>query len=196
MDALCFLRTLSMGYKLCLMGVFNSIWLFPLYATAETSEETAIINDRVVEITVSHVPAESPRLVGTVIAAYLLFGYCMYLIFHEFEWFTEKRHKFLGAAKPRNYTVYVHNIPKASQTNGGLEAVFSESFAENAVLEARLRIKAGNLAQKVKQREECLFNLESAIELESSGQAGAAEKGKKRSIVEMACLVMVLRFPV
>jgi hypothetical protein len=77
LDALCLFRTLKMGWKLCLLGIFNSIWLMPLYATADTSPETEATTDFVVRITVSHLPPESPRLVATVVAAYMLFGFTM-----------------------------------------------------------------------------------------------------------------------
>jgi hypothetical protein len=100
MDALCFLRTLSMGYRICLLGMLNGLWLMPLYATAADEES----DDLVYRITTSHVPAESPRFIGTVLAAYTLFGYTMHLILREFEWFIELRHKWLRKAKPRNYT--------------------------------------------------------------------------------------------
>lgn len=165
-----------MGYKLCLLGVANSLWLFPLYAARAKSS----ISDAIVQITVSNLPAESPRLVGTVLAAYSLFGYTMYLIVKEFEWFTAMRHKFLKVPKPRNYTVYVRNIPPEYRTNQGLESAFSQSFSGNSVLEARLRIKANNLAGQVKKREDCLFRLETAVELEGKGKKDATQQGKSR----------------
>jgi hypothetical protein len=87
LDALCFLRTLAMGQKLCMVGMFNALWLIPIYATAESSPETDKITDWVVRITLSHVPPGSARLVATVVAAYVAFGYTMYLIVQEFEWF-------------------------------------------------------------------------------------------------------------
>jgi hypothetical protein len=49
----------------------------PLYATADKSPETEGTTDLVVRITVSHLPPESPRLVATVVAAYMLFGFTM-----------------------------------------------------------------------------------------------------------------------
>ena len=90
LDALCFLRTLWMGKKICLVGMLTSLWLIPVYATAESSKETDKITDWVVRITVSHVPPGSPRLVATVLSAYVCFGYTMYLIVQEFEWFIGK----------------------------------------------------------------------------------------------------------
>ena len=90
LDSLCFLRTLQMGAKLCLVGVFNSLWLIPLYATADESVETANIDDAIVASTVANIPAGSARLIGTALASYLLFGYAMYLIMVDFKWFIGK----------------------------------------------------------------------------------------------------------
>jgi len=92
MDALCFLRTLRMGYRLCMLGIFNSLWLFPMYATAKEAGDTADVTDPVQRLTIAHVPAGSSRLVGTTLAAYMLFVTCMYLILQELQWFTGKCH--------------------------------------------------------------------------------------------------------
>ena len=83
-----------------------------IYGTAPTVEETEGIDDRVVSVTIAHVPEEAPRLVATVVAAYIFFGYAMHLVLEDFEWFIEMRHKFLRRDDPRNYTVFVRNVPK------------------------------------------------------------------------------------
>ena len=80
LDALCFLRVLRMGYNIAVIGCFNALWLMPLYATGETDATTAAITDRVAKVTIAHVPEGSPRCIGTVLAAYIFFGYIMYLI--------------------------------------------------------------------------------------------------------------------
>jgi len=80
LDALCFLRVLRMGYRIAVVACFNAIWLLPVYATAPSDDATDDITDRVVKLTIAHVPVGSKRLIGTVIAAYILFGYVMYLI--------------------------------------------------------------------------------------------------------------------
>jgi hypothetical protein len=191
MDALCFLRTLSMGYRICLLGMLNGFWLMPLYATAADEE-----SDVMYRITTSNVPAESPRFIGTVLAAYTLFGYTMYLILREFEWFIELRHKWLGKAKPRNYSyvysmecscfsainrtlllshtslfamyrVYVRNIPPDFRTNAGLETFFRHCFSADAVLEARLRVTTAELQACVQKRDTCVANLENVFALEA-----------------------------
>jgi hypothetical protein len=103
MDALCFTRVLMMGVKLAMFGMFNAAWLMPLYATAGSSPETDYIEDNIVEVSIAHVPAGSSRLIGTALAAYTVFGYAIYLIMKEFEWFIHNRHAFLSKRKPRNY---------------------------------------------------------------------------------------------
>ena len=80
LDALCFLRLLRMGYNIAIIGCFNALWLMPLYATGETDSTTAEITDRVAKLSIAHVPEGSPRCIGTVLAAYIFFGYIMYLI--------------------------------------------------------------------------------------------------------------------
>lgn len=100
MDALCFLRTLSMGYKLSLLGVFNSFWLIPLYKLADPESTLS----PAVQITVSNLPPGSERFLGSVLACYMLFLFTMYLVLKEFEWFIEMRVKFLRKRTARNYT--------------------------------------------------------------------------------------------
>jgi Late exocytosis, associated with Golgi transport len=80
MDSLCFLRLLNMGYKISLCAILNAIWLIPTYKYSESSDETAGITDPIVQITVSNVPSGSRRLIATVVAAYIFFGYIMHLI--------------------------------------------------------------------------------------------------------------------
>jgi hypothetical protein len=199
LDALCFLRTLTMGYKLCLVGICNSIWLFPIYATATPDTSKGQTYDSVSRITVSHLPAASPRFVATVLAAYVLFGTTMYLVLKEFEWFvgmcvrcvcvcvlllaaviaaassvlslhlyllwrpTEMRHKFLAKRKPRNYTVYVRNVPTEYRTDAGLERFFRSSFdGPSAVLQANLKVKTPFLAKTVQKRTTAIQKLEYA----------------------------------
>lgn len=165
MDAACFIRLLQMGFRLSMVGVFNTIWLLPIYVTAPWSSETADVTDGVVKTTVAHVPPGSDRLYATVLASYILFGYTMYLILQEFEWYIEMRHKFLRKPLIRHFAVFVRNIPSDYRTNASLEAFFRGCFSDSDVLEARLAIKAPNIAKAVVQRDETLANLEHALAL-------------------------------
>jgi hypothetical protein len=73
------------------MSVFamlNAFWLLPLYATADSEDDT---EDRITSLSVANVPAGSNRLIGAAIASYLIFGYAMYSVLGELEWFTMVR---------------------------------------------------------------------------------------------------------
>jgi Late exocytosis, associated with Golgi transport len=80
MDSLCYLRLLYMGYRICGVCVFLAIVLMPVYKYAPITSQNSSIKDTIVQITITNVPDGSPRLVITVVAAYILFGYVMYLI--------------------------------------------------------------------------------------------------------------------
>jgi hypothetical protein len=179
MDALCFIRLLRMGFKVACAACFNAFWLMPLYATAPTSEETQSITDRVVKLTTANLSEGSPRLIGTVIAANILFGYVMYLILHEFEWFTEKRHKYLRMPRVQNYSVYVFNIPPEYRSNKQLKRYFQQCFvSDHAVLEAKLRIKSPKLNAAVKKRDLIVEKLEHAITYEQVKNATPMHREK------------------
>lgn len=104
MDALCFTRVLEFGLKLSVVGMLNALWLIPVYKTAASSPETDYITDPIVSISVSHVPSGSYRFCATVVAAYVIFGYAMYNILKEFDWFIFFRNQFLSKRMARNYT--------------------------------------------------------------------------------------------
>ncbi|KAL7556780.1 hypothetical protein ACA910_005222 [Epithemia clementina (nom. ined.)] len=165
MDAVCFVRLIQMGYRLSIVGSFNTIWLLPIYLTAEDSDETADITDRVVKTTVANVPSGSHRLYATVFAAYILFGYTMYQILLEFDWYIEMRHKFLRKPLARHFAVFVRNIPSDYRTNARLERFFRGCFSDDDVLEATLAINIPNLTKVVAQRDAAVANLEHALAL-------------------------------
>ena len=142
--------------------MFNTIWLLPIYFTSEDSSENDDITDKVVKTTIAHLPSGSNRLYATVFASYILFGYTMYQILREFEWYIKMRHKFLRKPLLRHFAVFVRNIPSDYRTNPRLESFFRSCFSENDVLEARLALNAPNLAKVVAQRDTTLANLEHA----------------------------------
>jgi len=166
MDALCFLRVLRCGYKVSVLGMINAIWLMPLYATADTSEETALITDNIIEVTISHVPAESKRLIGTAFAAYMLFGYTMYLIYKEFDWFIEQRQKFLKRPLARNYAVYVQGIPLYYRNDAALKHFFGQCYSHETIVESTIRVNTPNLAKAISSRDTVVANLEHSIAFE------------------------------
>ena len=166
MDALCYCRVLEFGIKLASMGMLNALWLIPVYATAEEALETDHITDPIVSISVSHLPTGSKRFIATVVAAYVIFGYAMYNILLEFEWFTLYRNEFLSKKLSRNYAVYVQCIPSEYRTNAKLLRYFQEASAKGAVLEAHLIVQIPNLKAKFDERAALVTKLEHAINLE------------------------------
>jgi hypothetical protein len=160
MDSVCVIRLLCMGYKLCLLAAFNAIWLMPLYST---SSSDGTITDPVISVTITNVSNGSPRLIGTVLATYLLFGYLMYLVLKEFEWFIEMRHKHLKRPVVENHAVYVRNIPPEYCSNEALYKYFTNCFTNEKVLEAKVRIKLPSLMNAVNKRKVVIKRLEHAI---------------------------------
>ena len=173
MDAVCYARVLEFGMKLAVVGIFNSLWLIPVYATAETSALTKCIDDWVVAISISHVPSGSKRFIAAVLAAYVIFGFAMYAILQEFVWFTRYRHLFLSKQMARNYAVYVQCIPKEYQTNQKLRLFFQQASGststneeDSVVLDAHLAVKAPILQKKVALRAQEVARLEHAINVD------------------------------
>jgi len=84
----------------------------------------------------------------------------------EFEWFIEKRHKYLKKPRAQNYSCYVRNIPDEYKSNADLEDYFRGCFSDKAVLEARLRVKAPALNSAVAKRDKAVSQLEHALNYE------------------------------
>jgi hypothetical protein len=166
MDALCFTRVLEFGLKLSAVGMMNAIWLIPVYMTAESSPETDYITDPIISISVSNLPPGSYRFCATVVGAYVIFGYTMYNILREFDWFIRFRHDFLKKKLCRNYCVYVQNIPEEYRSNAKLLEFFAQASAEGAVLDAQVAFNMPHLKKKVAEREKLVAKLEHAINVE------------------------------
>lgn len=98
-----------MGFRLACLGAFNSIWLFPVYATANNDGPA---EDLVDQVAINNLPDGSKRFIATVVGSYVFFGYTMYTILKEFRWFITQRHVWLREYNQRNYTILVRNIPK------------------------------------------------------------------------------------
>lgn len=73
------------------------------------------------------------------------------------------RHKFLKLNHPRNFAVFVRNVPSAIQNNIALEEFFSDCFTSDAVVEARVPLQMPQLAKAEAQRDATLANLEHAL---------------------------------
>jgi hypothetical protein len=159
---------------------YPSFSAFCRYAGADTSEETAYITDSIIEVTISHVPSGSRRLIATALAAYFLFGYTMYLIYKEFEWFIEQRQKFLKRPVARNYAIYVQGIPPEYRTNASLATFFRQCYSEDAILEATVRVNTPNVSKVVAKREQVVAKLDHAIAYE---QINGVAKTHRKSVI-------------
>lgn len=166
MDALCLLRVLRFGFRLSVMGIFCSIFLLPIYKTAPTAADTESISDRAVELTIANVPSGDDRLLATVIAAYLLFGYTMHLLLQDFQWYTANRLVFLSQRLPRNYTIYVSGIPPCYRSDAALLQYFGRIFSEEKVLETHVALDIPRLERKVANREAVIAKLEHCVRLQ------------------------------
>ncbi|CAB9502871.1 CSC1-like protein [Seminavis robusta] len=153
LDALCFIRVLKLGRRLALVGCIHALWLIPVYATAEDSDETWYLTDPLVLISTAHLPIGSPRFLATIVCAYTVFGYAMWLMKRELQWFIEMRHKFVSQRRPRNYAVYVSGIPEELRRDARLAEFFRQSGATSSVLEAHVTMACPELEGLVAQRE-------------------------------------------
>jgi Late exocytosis, associated with Golgi transport/Cytosolic domain of 10TM putative phosphate transporter len=166
LDAACLVRICAMGYRFTMTGVFVSIWLLPIYATAGGTFDNPSAEDKLVEITTGNVPDDSPQLIATTVATYIVFGHAMYVILKEMEWFTTLRHQYLMQPKPKNYTVYVRNIPKEFRSNRGLKGFFEKSLRGAAVQQSHICLRINKLRKKVKQRDNIIEQLEHVVAVE------------------------------
>ena len=124
MDALCVSRVLEWGTRLTLFGsLVGCLLLMPVYATAGGVHDGEKGIER---INTSNVPNGSQCFLATVVAAYLVFGYVMYTTLEEFEWFYKFRYEFLTRSIPRNYVVYIRNLPEEYRTKKALIDYFSQ----------------------------------------------------------------------
>uniref|UniRef100_A0A7S4JEF4 CSC1/OSCA1-like 7TM region domain-containing protein n=1 Tax=Odontella aurita TaxID=265563 RepID=A0A7S4JEF4_9STRA len=161
-----------------MVGGFNAIYLIPVYATSG-GEQSALEG-----ITLSNVPDESKALMAATVAAYVSFGAAMFLLYREFAWFTERKHRFMSRPRPDNYTVYVAGIPLDLQSDDALLDYFRQVFSYDAVVDARVAIDIPTLDKLVVERELLSNKLEHAINvLNVTGERPRHNKlSKKRCI--------------
>lgn len=176
MDSLVLMRFLRIGFKLSLVGIFNSIYLIPVNLMACGSTVTddnggtrqsmsMCVLDRVDKIGVGNVPASSRSLLATTFASYVIFLTAMYLIHNEFKWFTTARHKFLSLPRPDNYSVFIMHIPRELRSDAALKHYFQSTFSHEDVLDASILLNLPTLDRKVELRESVVESLEHAYNI-------------------------------
>jgi hypothetical protein len=174
------------------MGMLVGIVLIPVYFTAPVSPETEGITDVVVKMSTTNVPSGDFRFLATVIGAYVIFGFAMYSILHEFQWFYLMRYEFLKKPLPRNYTVYVRCIPGEYLSQTLLRRYFErfsrigrDGYQQHGVLESTIALEIPNLKKKVAQRTSVIAKLEHAINVEAVKQTIPQDRASGRSKVEV-----------
>jgi len=165
MDSVSFVRICSMGLKLATMGILCGFFLVPVYYTAPKVDETRNVTDTIVKMTTGNVGPGDSRLVSTALASYVFFGFAMYLILTELEqWFIPLRHKFHMSDRPRNYAVFVRNIPHQYRSNAGLEYFFSRCLGVDMNhIEAHIGLTTKDLQAAVARRDATVRKLERAL---------------------------------
>ena len=139
------------------------MWLVFVYGTAPERSDTSDIDDPVVEVSIAHVPNGAwPRFVSAVVAAYIFFGAAMFLVLRDFAWYTRMRHEFLRLKLPRNYAVFIRNIPTAYRNNLALEQFMKSCFSADSVLEAHVAVTTHQLAKVQENRQTVQSQLEHA----------------------------------
>ncbi|KAL3942356.1 MAG: hypothetical protein SGARI_000293 [Bacillariaceae sp.] len=189
MDALCYTRVLEFGVKLSAVGSLMGIILIPVYFTAPVTAETEGITDNVVKMSTTNVGSGDLRFLATVLGAYVIFGYAMYNILHEFEWFYMMRFQFLKKPLPRNYTVYVQlnsyfeRFARMGSIQGG--GGDGGETTSNGVLETRIAMECPNIKKKVAERDSLIAKLEHTINIETVKGQTPQDKKSGRPLVDV-----------
>jgi hypothetical protein len=161
MDAVTTIRLLEYGVKLSLVGVFNSMFLFPIYALMGSHN-----SDPVEGISIGNLGQGSNGAYATTIAAYILFGAAMYFTTQEIKWFTSHRHHFLSKQNVQNYSVYLSGLPTEMQTKSAIREYFGKCLSHNAVTDVHVALNIPNLEKKVTKRNALIPKLEHAINVQ------------------------------
>lgn len=150
MDAASTVRILEMGVKLSLVGVFNSLFLAPVYSLMGN----AVSGDLVKGVSLSNLRQGQHAAIAATVAAYVFFGALMRWIDKDFEWFTSHRHKFLAKRTVPNYSVFLSGLPPGMRTDRAVEEYFADCFSSDAVVaDVHVALFLPDLETKVAKRE-------------------------------------------
>mmetsp|Transcript_12969 Transcript_12969/g.31598 ORF Transcript_12969/g.31598 Transcript_12969/m.31598 type:complete len:1086 (-) Transcript_12969:153-3410(-) len=167
MDAVAFLRCLRLGAKLSAVGMFNAIYLIPVYYTAGD-----VIEDKFVRMTAGNLPIGSIRFPAIVVATYIVVLASLYLVTKEYKWYAKMRHKFLSLDQERNYAIYVSGIPEEFRSDFALGDFFGADNGSSCsgdgngsadFVAANVAMDIPKLEAKVEKRRRLVERLEHAI---------------------------------
>ena len=164
MDAATTLRLFEFGVKMSLVGVFVSIFLFPVYKFAGDQVTTADY-DPVKELSLSNMKQGNLGTIATTVAAYIIFGVAMHLIDKDFEWFTTMRHRFLAKKRAQNYSLFISSIPESLRSDEALQQYFRSFTGEDVVIDGDVALDIPKLDKKVARRDALVAKLEHAINI-------------------------------
>ena len=176
MDALAAIRVMQTGVKLSLVGVFNSIFLFPIYSMFGNGSQP---DDLIYSLSLSDMGRNNSGVYATIVAAYFLFGAAMYFIVLDLKWFTAHRHAFLSKKSAQNLSVYLSGLPPEMQTNKAVSRFFQKSFSCDAVAEAHVALITPQLDKKVAERDALIPKLEHGINVVNVKHTQPSHKTKK-----------------
>lgn len=164
MDAATTLRLFEFGVKMSLVGVFVSIFLFPVYKFAG-DQVTMADYDPVKELSLSNMKQGNLGTIATTVAAYIIFGFAMHLIDKDFEWFTTMRHRFLAKKRAQNYSLFISSIPESLRSDEALQQYFRSFVGEDVVIDGDVALDIPKLDKKVARRDALIAKLEHAINI-------------------------------
>ena len=158
MDAMATIRLLEFGVKVSLVGVLNSVFLFPIYSLMGNSD-----TDPVTANSLGNLGQGSNGAYATTLAAYILFGAAMHFIDKDLEWFTSHRHAFLSKQTVQNYSIYLSGLTTDMQSKSAIREYFERCLSKNSVADVQLALTIPNLEKKVAKRSAVIPKLEHAI---------------------------------
>lgn len=208
LDAWVFLRFIRIGQKVALLCVVLSFALFPLYSmeplklavqgdaalngtvalgvdTTESLAATLVPADWVERITLSNVGPGDWRLLVTVLAAYAVTLYVMYLLVAEYNLYRKRRHAFLAKKGAQQYSIVVSDLPHALRRPQTLMAYMDYLFP-GTVYSVYIGVECQRLEELVNERTQLQYRLEAAesdLEDAEAKQKAALEAGKTPSAV-------------
>lgn len=187
LDAWVFLHFIRIGQKVALLCIVSSFALFPIYgwtplslpaqgsakavatlnATVVLAEGVESFAERLVSvdwidrITLSNVGPGDWRLVFTVLSAYVITFYTMYLLIAEYTLYRKRRHAFLAKKGAQQYSIVVSDLPHALRRPQTLMAYMDYLFP-GTVYSVYIGVESDKLEKLVDERTQLQYRLEAA----------------------------------
>lgn len=164
LDGFMFLRYLKIFTKIGLgCGIFGLITLVPIYGTAPSQEGVVGI----AMYTMANITPGGGRLWASLIAYWGFTLLLLYLLYKEYEYFTQLRQNFMKEGDPdissqQLLTVVVENVPLQYRSSNKLKQFFDELFPGDVYC-AKMGLKYESLLVLTEERKKVINALESAI---------------------------------